>query len=191
MLELTREMYAAMGQAILRARRYLIDNFPARGRVPADHHDPHELHGHAAEQHASRTGYAGRRSERQVGGHTLAPRRAGAVMTPWPCAWPGGAAEPIRLARAGSGHRRRGLRLPVMSVRTPYLVDLRLSRGYPHRHVVEREDRLAVCVPLFGVGFTAPCISRWQTHPICLLLRDNVMSETVKVFGVRRETGKE
>ena len=30
-LELTPEMRAAMGQAILRARRYLIDNFPREG----------------------------------------------------------------------------------------------------------------------------------------------------------------
>jgi len=29
--ELTPEMHAAMGQAILRARRYLIDNFPREG----------------------------------------------------------------------------------------------------------------------------------------------------------------
>jgi hypothetical protein len=29
--ELTPEMHAAMGQAILRARRYLIDNFPRDG----------------------------------------------------------------------------------------------------------------------------------------------------------------
>src|SRR5262249_4783987 len=31
MAELTPEMHAAMGQAILRARRYLIDNFPREG----------------------------------------------------------------------------------------------------------------------------------------------------------------
>ena len=33
MPELTPEMHAAMGQAILRARRYLIDNFPREGEL--------------------------------------------------------------------------------------------------------------------------------------------------------------